>query len=317
MSTALGVRQDSKGNGLTAADHRHIISANWQSDGIVTGLKLSGSNTLAYNVSAGVAVIQPDGQAGEAVEVYWPGGSTPTVAAGNPSLPRIDLIWIEAHDLDKGDSDNHVVLGVTQGDAASDPDLPLDKVPHRALVLGGFTVPAAMGRTSAAAAMDQPCTAISYGASLGRLVHNVRNYEGPANFADHGKDYYEQESRFYLRQPRQVELRYRATACACRHDDITKPTENADQMACWYVGIQIDGKDVQGAGGQFQVSRAWQPVSLSQVVDLAAGWHTVRTRNHRVQWGENVFFVCHSDAHETYIGRTLDVWDRGPAITVE
>lgn len=312
MSTALGVRQDDKGNGLTAGDHRHIISAHWQGGGTVTGLAVTGTNTLAYSVTAGVAVIQPDGQSGETVEAYWPGGATPEVEAGNPSMPRIDLIWIEAHDLDKGDHDNHVVLGVTQGDAATTPSEPLDKVPHRALVIGKYQVPAAMSRTSAAARIDQTYTAISYGSSLGRLVHNVRNYEGPANYLDHSKDYYEQETRFYLPQARQVELRFQATACSCRHGGAPVPTNNANDMACWYVGIQIDHKDVPGAGGQFQVSRAWQPISLYQVVDLSAGWHTVRTRNHRVDWGENVYFIAHSDAKETYIGRTLDVWDRGP-----
>ena len=66
-----------------------------------------------------------------------------------------------------------------------------------------------------------------------------------------------------------------------------------------------------GGGGQFQVSRAWQPVHLNTLVQLSAGWHTVRTRNHRVMWGENVYFICHSDSKENYPGRTLEVWDRG------
>lgn len=37
----------------------------------------------------------------------------------------------------------------------------------------------------------------------------------------------------------------------------------------------------------------------------------MRTRNHRVTWGENVYFICHSDGKENYPGRTLEVWDRG------
>lgn len=50
---------------------------------------------------------------------------------------------------------------------------------------------------------------------------------------------------------------------------------------------------------------------LNALVSLQAGWHTVRTRNHRVTWGENVYFICHSDGKENYPGRTLEVWDRG------
>ena len=129
--------------------------------------------------------------------------------------------------------------------------------------------------------------------------------------SDGGKDYFEQDTSFFLPTDRLVELRYTACAAACRHDDPKKPTEDATQMACWYVGFQVDGKDVSGGGGQFQVSRAWQQVHLNALVSLQAGWHTVRTRNHRVTWGENVYFICHSDSKENYPGRTLEVWDRG------
>ena len=65
------------------------------------------------------------------------------------------------------------------------------------------------------------------------------------------------------------------------------------------------------AGTSFEASRAWQQVHLNALVSLQAGWHTVRTRNHRVTWGENVYFICHSDGKENYPGRTLEVWDRG------
>ena len=172
-------------------------------------------------------------------------------------------------------------------------------------------VPAGMTQTKSCSSDGAERYAMPYGASRGRLACNVRNYEGPSNFSDGGKDYFEQDTDFYLPTDRLIELRYRATACACRHDNPKKPTEDATQMACWYVGFQIDGKDVAGGGGQFQVSRAWQQVHLNALVELKAGWHTVRTRNHRVTWGENVYFICHSDSKENYPGRTLEVWDRG------
>ena len=230
---------------------------------------------------------------------------------GNAGLSRYDVIWMRAHDLDKGDADNQVVLGVTQGTPAADPDIPINQVPSDAVRLAAMLVPAGMTQTKSCSTDGAERYAMPYGASRGRLACNVRNYEGPANFSDGGKDYFEQDTSFYLPTDRLVELRYSAIACACRHDNPRKPTEDATQMACWYVGFQIDGKDVAGGGGQFQVSRAWQPVHLNALVQLSAGWHTVRTRNHRVTWGENVYFICHSDSKENYPGRTLEVWDRG------
>lgn len=311
MITALGIRPDARSNGVSPQVHRHIISAQWTSDGIIQGLDVTGGTGLTYNVGAGTALIQPDGQRGEAVLAYWPGGQTPAVAAGNAGLSRYDVIWMRAHDLDKGDADNQVVLGITQGTPAADPDIPINQVPNDAVRLAAMLVPAGMTQTKSCSSDGAERYAMPYGASRGRLACNVRNYEGPSNFSDGGKDYFEQDTDFYLPTDRLIELRYRATACACRHDNPKKPTEDATQMACWYVGFQIDGKDVAGGGGQFQVSRAWQQVHLNALVELKAGWHTVRTRNHRVTWGENVYFICHSDSKENYPGRTLEVWDRG------
>ena len=221
------------------------------------------------------------------------------------------MIWLRAHDLDKGDADNQVVLGVTQGTPAADPDVPLDQVPSDVVRLAAMLVPAGMTQTKSCSTDGAERYAMPYGASKGLIARNVRNYEGPANMGDGGKDYFEQDTSFYLPTDRLVELRYTATAAACRHDNPKKPTEDATQMACWYVGFQVDGQDVSGGGGQFQVSRAWQQVHLNALVELQAGWHTVRTRNHRVTWGENVYFICHSDGKENYPGRTLEVWDRG------
>ena len=263
MTTALGIRPDAKSQGVSPQVHRHIISAQWASDGIIQGLTVTGGTGLTYTVSAGTALIQPDGQKGEAVLAYWPGGATPAVAAGNAGLSRYDVIWLRAHDLDKGDADNQVVLGVTQGTPAADPDVPLDQVPSDVVRLAAMLVPAGMTQTKSCSTDGAERYAMPYGASKGLIARNVRNYEGPANMGDGGKDYYEQDTVFYLPTDRLVELRYTAAACACRHDNPKKPTEDATQMACWYVGFQVDGKDAQGGGGQFQVSRAWQQVHLN------------------------------------------------------
>lgn len=311
MVTALGIRPDGKNQGVSPQVHRHIISSQWTSDGIIYGLNVTGGTGLSYTVSAGTALIQPDGQNGEAVLAYHPGGQTPTVTAGNAGLPRYDVVWLRAHDPDKGDDDSQLVLGVTQGTPSVDPDPPLEQVPSDVARLAVMYVPAGMTQTKSCSSDGAERYAMPYGASRGCIARNVRNYEGPANMSDNGRDHFEQDTRFYLPTDRLIELRYTATASACRHDDPSKPTENATQMACWYVGFQLDGQDVEGGGGQFQVSRAWQQVHLNALVSVPAGWHTVRTRNHRVPWGENVYFICHSDSKERYPGRTLEVWDRG------
>lgn len=187
MTTALGIRPDAKSQGVSPQVHRHIISAQWASDGIIQGLTVTGGTGLTYTVSAGTALIQPDGQKGEAVLAYWPGGATPAVAAGNAGLSRYDVIWLRAHDLDKGDADNQVVLGVTQGTPAADPDVPLDQVPSDVVRLAAMLVPAGMTQTKACSTDGAERYAMPYGASKGLIARNVRNYEGPANMATVGR----------------------------------------------------------------------------------------------------------------------------------
>ena len=158
--------------------HRHIISAQWASDGIIQGLTVTGGTGLTYTVSAGTALrrFSLTAQKGEAVLADWPGGATPAVAAGNAGLSRYDVIWLRAHDLDKGDADNQVVLGVTQGTPAADPDVPLDQVPSDVVRLAAMLVPAGMTQTKSCSADGAERYAMPYGASKGLIARNVRNY---------------------------------------------------------------------------------------------------------------------------------------------
>lgn len=312
MTTALGVAPVKSGDasvGVSPLTHRRIIDAQWSSTGVLTGLDAAGRTDMRYNVSAGVAVVARDDGADGCTIAYWAGGQTPEVKPGDPSNPRVDSIWVKANNPEHGDTDNQVVIGVTSGVASANPVAP--DVTSGGLVIGTRLVPAGATSTSSTTQFWPQRHAIPYGASLGRLAYNVRNYEGPANVSDAGKDYYENSVQFYVPTRRLVEFRFSAIAASCRHDDPSKPTESATDMACWYVGVQLDGKDVPGGGGQFQVSRAWEPVQLNVLAVVDEGVHTARTRNHRVQWGENVYFICHTDSSQTYPGRTLEVWDRG------
>lgn len=318
MVTALGIAPDINGNGVDDVTHRRILEGHWEQPGVIRTsgfgnadqLKVKGASGLTYAVNPGNIVYSRSATNG-VVEAFWPGGNTPPVAAGDANYPRIDTIWISAHDLRLGDPDNQVTLGVTSGTPAYDPMPP--NLHEDEFMVAQMLVPAGMTQTTACSTNAVALSAIPYATPLGLIARNVRNYEGTANYQDAGKDYFEQETQFALNGPRTLELRFSATACACKKGNPSKPTDNATDMACWYVGLQLDGKDIDGGGGQFQVSRAWEPISLNVIVTVPAGTHTVRTRNHRVTWGENVYFICHSDAKETYRGRVLEIWDRGPA----
>lgn len=310
-TTALGVSPNTDGVGVTPLAHRQVLGAQWNNTGIITGLSVTGRSDLRYNVSAGVAVCSRGDTDGKTL-AYYEGGQTPATSAGDPSNPRIDVIWVKANNqVEYKDSDNLVTVGVTQGTPSASPVAP--SIPAGCTVLRRMRVPASMTVTTSATASDSADYAIPYSASMGRLAYFENRAEGPANFSNKVVEYYDEAVTFDVPTDRLLELRYRATACCAMRGHPDKPTENAGEMACWFVCFQLDGQDVPNSGGQFQVSRAWQPVMISTLVQVGAGRHTVRIRNHRVPWGENVYFVCHSNKEETFSPRVLEVWDRGTA----
>ncbi len=96
MTTALGVSVDENDNGVTPLTHRMIIGSFFQNKGVVDGLEVTGRSDLKYAVAAGVAVCSRAASDGKML-AYWPGGTTETaVSAGDPSNPRVDVIWIHA-----------------------------------------------------------------------------------------------------------------------------------------------------------------------------------------------------------------------------
>lgn len=307
-TTALGIAQSSDGQGVTPITHRRIIGAEWPNVGIVSGLEVSGRADLSYDVSAGCAVCSRGGSDGSTM-AYWEGGAAGPVSSGDPANPRIDVVWIRANDLQQGDPDNLVHVGVTEGTPSPSPVAP--SVPAGCTPLIENVMPAGATSTSSALENSLRKYAIPFGASLGLLGRSVLNYEGPGDYGDGGKDYFELSTQFTVPTDRLVEFRFAACVCAASAQDPNQPTGDAGDTSAWYVGIQLDGVDVVGGGGQFQVSRAWEPVSLSVVTEVKAGTHVARTRNHRVGWGNNVYFVCHTDATQTYQGKTLEIWDRG------
>ena len=122
MSTvALGIAPNTGNIGVTPLVHRRILGAQFANCGIIDGLNVTGRNDLRYNVGAGVAVCSRGDSDGKTI-AYHEGGQTPAVSAGDPSNPRIDIVWICAHNqLEYKDSDNYVPLGVTQGTPSANP----------------------------------------------------------------------------------------------------------------------------------------------------------------------------------------------------
>ena len=165
-NTAFGVAQTSAGVGTTDTDMRKIIAAQWESTGVIDGLAVTGTTSLYYRVAAGVAVCSKGASDGKTL-AYFSGGNTSTVSANSSGNPRIDCIWITAHDATQGDSDNLVTLGVTQGTPAATPAAPT--IPTYATPLAQMLVPAGATTTANAHHAASVGYAIPYGASLGKL----------------------------------------------------------------------------------------------------------------------------------------------------
>lgn len=97
-TSALGVSAVRAGDGWQGCDaltHRKILQSHWASTGIIAGLGVSASDTLAYQVDAGVAVTSRSGTDG-AMEAYWGGGLSAEVEANQSTNPRIDCVWLPA-----------------------------------------------------------------------------------------------------------------------------------------------------------------------------------------------------------------------------
>lgn len=166
MTTALGVPAV-ENTGCDSLTHRRIIGAEWRTDGILEGLDVSGTSSLQYQVAAGTAVVQRSDADGKMIARY-DGGTVDTVA-GDATNPRIDAVWIAAHNSKDypADPDNQVYLGVTQGTPAASPTKPT--IPDAATILRWMQVPAAATSTQSATRLDGIEYALHY-ASCGQRL---------------------------------------------------------------------------------------------------------------------------------------------------
>ena len=307
MATALGVQPDSNGNGVTPEVHRQIIAAQWHNTGVVDGLTVSGRSDLTYNVAAGVAVCSK-GTADGMTLAYWPGGQTAAVSAGDASNPRIDLVWINAHNPKMGDSDNSVTVGVTQGTPAANPVAPA--LPAGCTLLRSMRVPANATATSSATAIDTITYAIPYGASMGLLAYDDQSRINQV-INDGGNTVPHLLNRRTISLPtdRLVELDW----SGCGTDGNTSDLGNYTSIMHWF---KVDGTDVPLAAAELHLMRTWAQFHHNHIMTLTAGAHTIeswyewRGGNWEISW----HYGDDGNQHGGYPGSILAVWDRGVAV---
>ncbi len=263
-NVAFGIRQDAEGIGTTDTDLRKIIQARWNNTGILAGLNVTGQTSLTYKVAPGVAVCSRAKSDGF-TEAYFGGGNTPAVKANTSANPRIDVVWITAHDKSQGDSDNLVTIGVTEGTAAVVPVKPT--IPTFAVEIAAVTLPGGAANTSNAQVSDDRNYAIPYGASLGVML-DITDTSYKAIYKDAA--YVFASGQIYLPTDRMVNFDLTETTWAYN------PTTN-NWQGSGYVDLVIDGTVV--AAYRF-INFVNTPATqcFHDVRKLKAGVHTVQAR---------------------------------------
>lgn len=299
-TVALGVSPDSDGNGVTPLVHRKTIGAQWNSTGIITGLDVTGTAGLSYNVSEGVAVCQKGAGDGKTL-AYWPGGDTPDVAAGDPSNPRIDAVWVTAHNRPEySDPDNFVGVGVTQGAPAASPTAP--QVPAGCQLLRCMWVPAGMTDTRSCTQWSSAQYAVMVGGNLGKLGENwCRQTKEGRGHEDTPQLFYELPITFNVPTDRMVEALFQTCFSA-------KDNQNSE----WAASVQLDGRTVEGSTANFVSGGAWTTHEMTSVFEVTAGTHTVRMCDWTQNGSAPVFhYGPNRSGQGLFVGQRLQLFDRG------
>lgn len=268
-SVAFGVRNVGQ-VGTTDVALRKILGSLYPSAGIVAGCRVTGRSNLAYNVAEGVAVCRRGTTDGSTL-AWVQAGTTPTVSANSGSNPRLDAIWVTAHDVTQGDSDNLVTLGVTQGTPAATPSVP--DIPTGATLLAVMQMPAGATKTSSASAYSVGAGAIPYGSSLGVFVDQTDKANRSVLPAS---EYVYAQGTFTLPTRRQIDIKQTFT---------WRCTAGADGSA--YTSVFVDGAQVSACEVRAEPSLATSQYLETSVV-LEAGTHTVQGKIRRGVNGDKV-----------------------------
>ena len=299
MSGSLATNLDSNGNGLTAIDYRKILQGFYPNPGIVNGGTVTGNSSLTYHVTPTVAVIDR-GSDGTRL-VYFGGGDTPAVAAGDASNRRIDVIWLKANDPAIDGGSNDVVIGVTQGTPAANPTVPTLDSGQLAL-MEKLVQPGTTNLSTGSGDNRSYNYAIPYGASLGMLGESWNRVDasGDSTIQRH---YYEQPISFWLPTDRLIEFRFWVNYSA-----------SDGNLSEWALQFQVDGVGLDHAASVFRGEQTWETHYASYIATIPAGSHTARVDTW-LQYGSAPVFHFNGDStHDPlWIGRRFQVWDRGVA----
>lgn len=293
MSTGFGIAQTSSGQGTDAPTLRRILGGKWENVGIVEGLKVAGRSDLYYSVAAGVAVASRS-EADGCVELYYEGGNAGPVSAGDPSNPRIDIVWVKANDAQQGDGDNLVHVGVTEGTPSPSPSAP--SAPAGCTVLSEHVMPAGATATNSATLNAEGYRAIPYGASLGLLLDLVDTAND-----DMTASYTPCSGKVRLPTDRYLSLKVTVTMAA-----MDGPWADGDGSVYCYLrvdGQNVDGRELRLRGGANAISNYYE-----KVVEVPEGEHTISlyfqlgvSKKNRKYWSAN-----------GWAGQCLQVLDIGP-----
>lgn len=267
---ALGIRNDGA-DGTTPLALRLALAALFPQSGILSGLSVKGSSSLAYSVAQGVAVCTRGAGDGSALATVA-AGSTPAVAANGTGYPRIDAVWVTAHDRDQGDPDNHVALGVTQGTAAASPARP--SVPTYATVLAYMRLPAGATTTAQATVEARGRYAVAAGATMGQLGYMRDTYDGALRGDYNGTMHTDYSVTVTVPTTRLVEMRWAATLSGGSDSDCI-------------VAMSVDGAKVMQFFVTPPTSGRWDYKECRHVVRLSAGTHTLAFSSGQY-WGGDV-----------------------------
>lgn len=295
-NVALGIRNNGA-DGTTPLALRLALAALFPQAGILSGLGVRGSSSLAYSVAPGVAVCTRGAGDGSTIAPVA-AGSTPAVAANGTGYPRIDAVWVAAHDRDQGDPDNHVALGVTQGIAAASPARP--SVPTYATVLAYMRLPAGATTTAQATVEARGDVASASGGTLGLLGEAALNADREVSTGGSWSDFYTVAVTVTVPSRHLVRVDYRATLSA--------PGSNVGWTRVRPY-LTVDGAEVKGSRRKWP---AWTGPELTHssscATELAAGTHVVELHlaYDGGDWGLSIV-----DGGTG--GAALSVWDEGAA----
>lgn len=290
-TTAFGVRQsnDSVPVGTTANALRHILAAQWASKGVINGLKVTGTNSLNYNIAPGTAVCSKGSFDGN-VLAYFDGGDDVTVTSNSSGNSRIDSIYLYSNDLDQGDIDNLVHVGVKSGIPATNPSAP--SIPTYGTLLAQMLLPAGAQTTASASQASSIRYAIPYGASLGVLGYASNDITVNQNW----------DQTWYVQTSTNISLP------TDRYIDVTFDYRAATidgSISSMLFKLVVDNQDKTDGLDEQAIFLVWQRSRIIFSLNLPAGNHSVaiyakgNTNQTQIRW-EGI--------------RRMTIYDRGVSI---